>query len=105
MIRIICVGKLKEIYLKELVTDYYERIMKYYKIDIIELKDSDITSEGIEIQKHLNNNSYKIVLDINGQKVNSLEFENIIENSFNNGSGNITFIIGGSDGFMKILKN
>ena len=44
MIKIICLGKLKENYLKEMVLDYTKRIRKYHKIEIIELKDE----EGLE---------------------------------------------------------
>ena len=39
MIKIICLGKLKESYLTELVNDYLKRINKYHKTEIIELKD------------------------------------------------------------------
>ena len=42
MIKIICVGKLKEKYLIDLVNDYKERVNKYHKLEIIELKDSNI---------------------------------------------------------------
>ena len=36
MIKIICVGKIKEGYLNELINDYLNRINKYHKIEIIE---------------------------------------------------------------------
>ena len=41
MIKIICFGKLKENYLINAVNDYFERINKYHKISILELKDSE----------------------------------------------------------------
>ena len=47
MIRIICVGKLKEKYLKDLVDDYLERLNKYHKTELIEVKDSDIIKESL----------------------------------------------------------
>ena len=37
MIKIICLGKIKEKYLEDLVNDYLKRITKYHKIEIIEL--------------------------------------------------------------------
>ena len=40
MIKIICVGKIKEKYLNDLINDYMTRINKYHKISVIELKDS-----------------------------------------------------------------
>lgn len=42
MIRILCVGKIKEKYLNDLINDYKTRITKYHKIEIIELKDTNI---------------------------------------------------------------
>ncbi len=60
MIKIICVGKLKEDYLKEGIRDYVKRINKYNKIELIEIKDSNISSEEEEILKYLNNKDYII---------------------------------------------
>ena len=45
MIKILCVGKIKEDYLKELINDYQKRITAYHKLEIIELKDSDVETE------------------------------------------------------------
>ena len=42
MIKIVCVGKVKEKYLQEAISDYMKRLSKYHKIDIIELEDSKI---------------------------------------------------------------
>ena len=59
MIRILCVGKIKEKYLNDLINDYKTRITKYHKIEIIELKDSNIANESNEILNHLNEKDYK----------------------------------------------
>ena len=104
MIKIICVGKLKENYLIDLLNDYKSRINKYHHIEIIELKDSNINDESKEIIKYINNNDYIISMDIKGKKYNSIEFKNKIESLFNNSISNITFIIGGSDGINNIIK-
>ena len=104
MIKIICIGKLKERYLIELVNNYKNRINKYYKLEVIELKDSNIINEGKEIEKYLNNNDYIISLDINGKKYNSTEFKDKIVSLFNSSISNITFVIGGSDGIDKNIK-
>ena len=55
MIKIICVGKIKEYYLNDLINDYKTRITKYSKIEIIELKDNNIDSESTDILNHINN--------------------------------------------------
>ena len=47
MIQILCVGKIKESYLNELINDYAKRISRYHKIEIIEVKDSNMEQEAI----------------------------------------------------------
>ena len=49
MIKIICVGKIKEDYLNSLITDYLNRIKKYHKIEIVEIKDNNIEEESNNI--------------------------------------------------------
>lgn len=104
MIKIICVGKLKEKYLIDLVEDYETRLSKYHKIEIIELKDSNIKDEASLIEKNLKKEEYIISMDIKGKKYNSIEFKDKIESIFNNSINNITFIIGGSDGIDENIK-
>ena len=103
MIKIICIGKIKEDYLKEAINDYIKRISKYTKIEVIELKDSNIKNEQEEILRVLNNKDYIISLCIEGDNVSSMELANKIDNTFIN-YPNITFIIGGSDGIGNKVK-
>ena len=103
--KIIAVGSLKEKYLKSMIEDYYKRITKYHKIELIEVKDSNITKEKDEILKKINKNDYIISLDIYGREYNSIEFKDHLENLFNNSKSNITFIIGGSDGIDDKIKS
>ena len=104
MITIICVGKIKENYLKEMIDDYTKRINKYHKLSIIELKDSNINNESKEIAKYIKNDSYNIVLDIKGNSYDSISFAKKVDSLFVNYS-NINFIIGGSDGIKDDVKN
>lgn len=98
MINIICVGKIKEKYLQDLIADYYNRINKYHKINIIELKDSNnIALETKEILKYINSKDYNIALSIDGNNYNSVELAHHIDELFINNS-TINFIIGGSNG-------
>ena len=86
MIKIICVGKIKEKYLTDLIYDYKTRISKYQKIEIMELKD------------------YNILMDIHGKKINSVDLSNLIDSKFTTGYNTITFIIGGSNGVNEAVK-
>jgi len=105
MIRIICIGKLKEQYLVNMVEDYLKRINKYHKIELIEIIDSNPKEEGAKILSKLKDKSYKVALSIKGKKLSSLEFSKFIEDNLMNYS-NIDFIIGGSDGLSKeVLDN
>ena len=100
MIKIICVGKLKEKYLTDGVNDYLTRLRKYHKIDLVELADSNIDNEGTEILKHLSNKDYVISLAIKGTELSSPELADKIDKTFIS-NPNITFIIGGSNGIRQ----
>ena len=104
MIKIICVGKIKENYLSDLINDYKTRIGKYHKIEIIELKDSEIEKESDEILNVMKLTDYNILLDIKGERFTSVEFSKFIENTFTNSNGCISFIIGGSNGVNDKVK-
>lgn len=105
MIKIICLGKLKEKYLEELVNDYLKRISKYHKIEIIELKDeNDLTKEAKNIIKYIDTKDFVISLDINGKSLNSEDFANLLNQTFIKYS-NITFVIGSSFGLDESIKN
>lgn len=104
MIKIICLGKIKEKYLVDLIADYQKRISRYYKIQIIELKDYDnLEIEKENILKHLGNNDYIIALDINGEEQDSVSFAKKLDSIFLTNS-TITFLIGSSYGLHEDLK-
>ena len=103
MIKIICVGKLKEDYLKDGINDYLTRIGKYHKISIIELADNNIDKEGNEILNCIDNKDYVIAMCIEGNELSSVEFANKIDKTFITNS-NIIFVIGGSDGLSPSVK-
>ena len=103
MIKIICVGKVKEKYLRDAISDYEKRISKYHKINIIEIDDSNMKEEAIKIKQHIKNNDYVITLEIEGNMLTSIELSNKIDKTFIT-NPNITFIIGGSDGLDDSIK-
>lgn len=105
MIKIICLGKIKEKYLTDLIHDYLKRINKYHKIEIIELKDEDsLVKEEQSILNHLNSKDFIITLDIEGKQLTSLEFAQMIDKTFIKNS-NITFVIGSSLGLSEKVKS
>ena len=94
---------LKEKYLTEGVNDYLTRLRKYHKVELIELPDTNIESEGNEILKYLSNKDYIISLAIKGTKLSSKELAQKIDKTFITNS-NITFIIGGSNGIRNDIS-
>lgn len=104
MIKIICVGKIKEDYLTNLICDYESRIKKYHKLEIIELKDSDIESEGDLILKQIKADDFLVTLEIEGDNLSSNEFAEKIDKWLMQ-YANITFVIGGSNGIAKRVKD
>lgn len=103
MIKIICIGKLKEKYLIDCLNDYLKRINKYHKIEIIELSDSNMEEEKDKINKIIDSKGYIITLEIEGNLLTSEELANKIDNIFISNS-NITFVIGGSNGIHEDIK-
>ncbi len=109
MIKIICVGKIKEKYLKEAVLEYQKRISKYTKLELIELPDYDfdikktLSKEKDNILKVIKPNDYNILLDLDGQSFTSLEFAFKLLN-LREKYPNINFIIGGSFGVDTAIK-
>jgi 23S rRNA (pseudouridine1915-N3)-methyltransferase len=103
LIKIITVGKIKEKYLQDAIKEYCKRLQTYTKLEIIEVKDSDIIKEKDEILKNIKERDYLIALDIKGQELNSIDFSNKIVNWQINNS-NICFIIGGSNGLDNEIK-
>lgn len=111
MIKIICVGKIKEDYLNKGIDEYKKRISKYHNIEIYELQDeglrdkqTTIKKEKEKILKIINSKDYLIVLDINGKEMNSIQLATKIDEIFISNS-NITFIIGGSYGIDDSIKD
>ena len=111
----ICVGKLKEDYLKNAILEYSKRLSKYSIFNIVELQDEKVPSNLSEaeklkiIEKESNNilanikeNSYVIALDLNGKQYTSEEFSEKIE-QITQYSSHITFLIGGTLGMSKKL--
>ena len=115
-INIICIGKIKENYLKDAINEYSKRLSKYCKLNIIELPDEKIpdklnnnlsdnikSKECTNIISHLKKDSYIFALDLKGIEFSSEKFsDKIQEISMTNST--ITFIIGGSLGLnQKVL--
>ena len=111
MIKIICIGKIKEQFYRDAIEEYLKRLSKYTKLELIELNDinSDNTNiilekERDEILSKIKEKDYIITLEIEGKELDSKELSNKI-NELQINNSNITFIIGGSYGIHQDIKN
>ena len=110
MIKIITVGNIKEKYLKDAIDEYLKRLKKYTSVEIIELKDEGLVEEqkaiqleGDKILKNISPKDYLITLEIEGKEYSSEEFAEKI-NQIQIENSNIVFVIGGSYGLSKEVK-
>ena len=108
MIKIICVGKVKERFFNEAIKEYQKRIVKYTKLEIIEVPDFNydvlktINEEGKKILSKINDKDFVVTLEIAGKKLSSIELSQFIDKNI---SKNITFVIGGSNGLsLDVIK-
>ena len=116
-ISIICVGKIKEKYLKDALNEYSKRLSRYCKLQFVELPDEKIPDklnpsleneikqkECSNIINHIKKDSYVIALDLKGKEFSSEEFSKKLDNLSMENS-HLTFVIGGSLGLTDQLLN
>ena len=116
MIKIICMGKIKEDYLKDGINEYLKRLSRYTKIEIIELKDISLKDnmslveenkvkeeESRLIESKIKDTDYIISLDRLGEELSSIDLSKRLENTLSSVNKDIVFIIGGSLGLSNEL--
>ena len=109
MIKIICVGKVKENFYRDAIKEYLKRLTKYTKIEIVEV-DDDATDKSLVIErdrimKNIKQNEFNITLDIEGTIYDSLSLSQKLNQLQIDGKSDINFIIGGSNGLHQDIKN
>lgn len=107
MIKIICVGKIKEKYFKDAILEYQKRLSKYDKFEIIELPDND-TEKSLVIERDLilskiKEREFVIGCAIEGELLTSKDLAYLIDKKFSI-APTITFVIGGSYGLHEDIK-
>ncbi len=112
--RLICIGKLKEVYLKQAVNEYFKSINKKNRLEIVEINDEKIPDnpsdkemdnikelEGKKILEKINREDFVINLCINGKQIDTEKFIDKIKKI----DKEVVFVIGGSLGLSeKVLR-
>ena len=100
--KFIWIGKTKEKNWRGLQDEYLQRLSHFVKLDILEIKESASHEtkeiEGKRILENLNQNAFKVLLDVQGKNLSSHDLAEKIENWQNRSVKEIAFIIGGQDG-------
>ena len=65
-VKIVCVGTLREAFLRDAVKEYEKRLQAYCKLTTVELKDDTKLAAALE------GKSYKIALCVEGKQFDSL---------------------------------
>ncbi|MDR1068259.1 MAG: 23S rRNA (pseudouridine(1915)-N(3))-methyltransferase RlmH [Clostridiales Family XIII bacterium] len=111
-INIICVGSLKEAYLRDAAAEYLKRLSRYAKITVTEAKEARLPANASRADEEAVKNAegaailgkigvgpqYVIALDVRGESLSSERFARRIRELSASGTSSIAFIIGGSLG-------
>ena len=110
-ITLITVGKIKEKFYQDAISEYAKRLSRYCKLDVIQVTDEKTPDgaseaeevairerEGERILKALKDDAYVIALAIEGKMLDSVELSQKIERLGVSGTSHIAFVIGGSLG-------
>ena len=92
MIKIIFLGKTKEKFISDGINEYFKRLKRFTKIEIIEVKSFSIDFK----------NDFVIILDIYGKLLSSEELASVIKNVENK---NIIIILGDENGIPENIKS
>ncbi|MBO4766455.1 MAG: 23S rRNA (pseudouridine(1915)-N(3))-methyltransferase RlmH [Lachnospiraceae bacterium] len=110
-ITVLCVGKIKESYLREAIAEYSKRLSRYAELQIVEVADEKtpddaspatevkiLQTEGERLLRALRKDAYTVVLAIDGKGLSSVQLSEKIDALTVSGVSHIQFVIGGSLG-------
>lgn len=110
-IKIVCVGKLKEKYFKDAISEYQKRISRFARIEMVQVPDEKAPErlspaeqekvkevEGQRILSKIKDKEYVYVTAIKGKQRSSEEFARELKDLATYGHSDVTFVIGGSLG-------
>lgn len=116
-LKVLCIGKIKENYLKEGIKEYTKRLGSYVRLEIIEADDEPCPEkaspaeeqkikqkEGERLLKSISSQDYVIALDLEGKNISSNELAELLETRALSGQSSIAFVIGGSLGLSEEVR-
>ena len=114
---VVCIGKLKDAYLRDGVAEFVKRMRPYGGITIKELNESKIgdkpsdadrkqvvAEEGERLLKAVPKNAYTVLLDVYGKTMSSEDLAKTVAKLEVDGVSDMAFIIGGAFGVSEALR-
>ena len=114
---IVCIGKLKDAYLRDGVAEFVKRMRPYGGIAITELNESKIgdkpsdvdrkqvvIEEGQRLLKAVPKSAYTVLLDVYGKTMSSEQLAAMVSQLEVDGISDMAFIIGGAFGVSDELR-
>lgn len=114
---VVCIGKLKDAYLRDGVAEFVKRMRPYGGITITELNESKIgdkpsdadrkqvvDDEGERLLKAVPKNAYMVLLDVYGKTMSSEDLAKTVAKLEVDGVSDMAFIIGGAFGVSEALR-
>ncbi|WP_295289292.1 23S rRNA (pseudouridine(1915)-N(3))-methyltransferase RlmH [Veillonella sp.] len=114
---VVCIGKLKDVYLRDGVAEFVKRMRPYGGIAITELNESKIgdkpsdedrkqvvVEEGERLLKAIPKNAYTVLLDVYGKTMSSEDLAKTIAKLEVDGISDMAFIVGGAFGVSEELR-
>jgi 23S rRNA (pseudouridine1915-N3)-methyltransferase len=114
-LRLLCVGKMGEPFLKAGVAEYAGRIQRYFPLSTVELKEEQgggreaeqrllREREGERLLAKIPPQAFTIVLDEGGQTLDSQGLASLLEKQMLHGTQELLWLIGGPYGLSEAVK-
>ena len=114
---VVCIGKLKDAYLRDGVAEFVKRVRPYGGITITELNESKIgdkpsdadrkqvvDEEGERLLKAVPKKAYTVLLDVYAKTMSSEDLAKTVAKLEVDGISDMAFIIGGAFGVSEALR-
>mgnify|MGYP002725697613 CR=1 FL=1 len=112
-IRVLCVGKKQEPYLKTGIDVYQKKLQRYCRFELIPLKEANYgkgsklqwqRKEQKEIESQYRPQTYIIACDEKGETLSSPQLADKLKSIANQGFSKIDFVVGGPFGLPQEIK-
>lgn len=116
-VTVLCVGRLKEAYLRDACAEYIKRLGAFCRLRMVELEEARVPEnpsaaqiqtalreEGRRILAKMPPGAVPVALCIEGRELSSPDFSRFLEKIAVDGAGDVVLIIGGSWGLSEEVK-